>query len=82
MRRAASTNKPARRRASAPKSLSGPASWQPAATIEGLLQQGKQALISERMLTAGTETANLQELVSYGIKGVVAYAYPCQGTRR
>ncbi len=58
-----------------PESLSGPAVWQPARTIEGLLQQGKQALISERMLMAGTETANLQELVTYGIKGVAAYAF-------
>jgi hydroxylamine reductase len=57
-----------------PDSLTGPAVWQPAPTTEGLLNQGQQALISERMLTAGSEVANLQELVMYGIKGVAAYA--------
>jgi hydroxylamine reductase len=57
-----------------PEALSGPAVWQPAATSEALLKQGQQTLITERMLAAGSETANLQELVMYGIKGVAAYA--------
>ncbi len=58
----------------APEVLAGPAVWRPAASIEGLIKQGKQALISERVLAAGPEIANLQELITYGIKGVVAYA--------
>jgi hydroxylamine reductase len=58
----------------APEVLAGPAVWSPATSIEGLLKQGKPALISERLLAAGQEIANLQELITYGIKGVVAYA--------
>jgi hydroxylamine reductase len=58
----------------APEVLAGPAVWLPAASIEGLIKQGKHALISERVLAEGPEIANLQELITYGIKGVVAYA--------
>jgi hydroxylamine reductase len=57
-----------------PEKLAGEALWQPAPTMEGLMAQGNAALISERFLSQGNETANLQELVLYGIKGVAAYA--------
>jgi hydroxylamine reductase len=57
-----------------PAELGGAAAWVPAATLEGLLAQGKQALLPARFLTEGKEIANLQELVLYGIKGVAAYA--------
>jgi hydroxylamine reductase len=57
-----------------PQQLAGPADWTPAASIEDLLVQGKQTLISEQVLAAGQEITSLQELVTYGIKGVVAYA--------
>ncbi len=57
-----------------PVELGGYASWQPAATLEGLLLQGQQNLLPVRFLSEGKEIANLQELVMYGIKGVAAYA--------
>jgi hydroxylamine reductase len=57
-----------------PVKLDGPAAWTPAATLEGLLAQGKQELLPVRFLTEGKEVANLKELVLYGIKGVAAYA--------
>ncbi len=57
-----------------PQELSGPAAWIPAPTMEGLIAQGQQVLLPVRFLTDGKETANLQELVLYGIKGVAAYA--------
>jgi hydroxylamine reductase len=57
-----------------PVELGGPAAWMPAATLDGLLAQGKQTLLPARFLTEGKEIANLQELVLYGIKGVAAYA--------
>ena len=66
----------------APEMLAGPAVWTPAASIEGLIKQGKQALISERTLAVGPEIANLQELITYGIKGVVAYAATCEASWR
>jgi hydroxylamine reductase len=55
--------------------LSGPAAWQPAATREALLAQGREQLISAAFLTEGKEIKNLEELVVYGLKGVAAYAY-------
>lgn len=58
-----------------PTELSGPAMWTPAATLEGLLQQGHKVDLPTRFLTDGKEIANLQELVLYGIKGVAAYAF-------
>jgi hydroxylamine reductase len=57
-----------------PQQLGGEAVWQPGSAIEAMAVQGNTALISERILSAGKETANLQELVLYGIKGVAAYA--------
>jgi hydroxylamine reductase len=57
-----------------PAKLDGPAAWIPAATLEGLMAQGKQELLPARFLTEGKEVANLKELVLYGIKGVAAYA--------
>lgn len=59
---------------SVPETLSGPAAFEPANSIDGLVAQSRQTMISERALLAGPETTNLQELVTYGIKGVVAYA--------
>ena len=52
----------------------GAAAWTPAATLEGLLEQGRSLLLPARILHEGKEIANLQELVLYGIKGVAAYA--------
>jgi hydroxylamine reductase len=55
--------------------LSGPAAWQPAASREVLLAQGREQLISAAFLTEGKEIRNLEDLVVYGLKGVAAYAY-------
>jgi hydroxylamine reductase len=52
----------------------GPAAWIPASNLDGLLAQGRQALLPARFLTTGKEISNLQELVLYGIKGAAAYA--------
>ena len=57
-----------------PAKLNGIATWQPASTIDQLVQQSGQVLLPARFLTDGKEIANLQELVLYGIKGVAAYA--------
>jgi hydroxylamine reductase len=55
--------------------LSGPAAWQPAASREALLAQGREQLIPAAILTEGREIKNLEDLVVYGLKGVAAYAY-------
>jgi hydroxylamine reductase len=57
-----------------PVEVGGPAAWIPAATLEGLLDQSRHALLPVRFLAESKEIANLQELVLYGIKGVAAYA--------
>jgi hydroxylamine reductase len=58
----------------ASETLGGPANWNPESTIDSLYEQRGDALITERMLTAGSEVANLQEMILYGLKGVAAYA--------
>ncbi len=57
-----------------PEALSGPAAFQPAATMDALQAQGRESLLPTRILIEGKETANLRELVLYGIKGAAAYA--------
>ncbi len=57
-----------------PAQPGGPAAWQPAESTEGLLAQGRESLIPARVLSEGSEIANLRELVMYGVKGAAAYA--------
>jgi hydroxylamine reductase len=57
-----------------PVEFGGPADWTPAATLEGLLAQGKTVMLPARVLYESKEIANLQELVLYGLKGVASYA--------
>jgi len=57
-----------------PEALSGPASWQPAADIEQLAKQGRQVGVDTRKERLGDDVAGLQELLTYGLKGVAAYA--------
>jgi hydroxylamine reductase len=58
----------------APAVLEGPAAWQPASTIDGLISQGEQALIPLQIQADGQEVGNLKQLILYGVKGVAAYA--------
>ena len=55
--------------------LSGPSTWIPAATLDGLLEQGRHVTLPVRFLTEGQEISNLKELLMYGVKGVAAYAF-------
>jgi hydroxylamine reductase len=58
--------------------LDGPAAWQPAATLEGLVAQGEELSLPGRVAGLGQEVVGLQELVLYGLKGAAAYAYHAQ----
>ena len=51
----------------------GATTWMPAATLEGLVAQGKAVMLPVRILQESKEIANLQEMVLYGVKGVAAY---------
>jgi hydroxylamine reductase len=57
-----------------PEKLAGPATWQPAADLAGLIRQGEDAAISQRLTTLGADVTGLQELILYGLKGAAAYA--------
>ena len=57
-----------------PEVLDGPAAWQPAEDLDGLLEQGRQVSVTSRQLTLGEDVAGLQELILYGLKGAAAYA--------
>ncbi len=57
-----------------PETLPGPAAWQPAGDLEGLVRQGQEVAIANRRTTLGEDVAGLQELITYGLKGAAAYA--------
>ncbi len=57
-----------------PEDLNGPAAWEPAADLNGLIAQGEQVGIQARIERLGDTVTGLQELIVYGIKGAAAYA--------
>lgn len=57
---------------------SGPATWQPADTVEGLVAQGTEVSIPSRKQAFGDDVTGLQELLTYGLKGMAAYAQHAQ----
>jgi hydroxylamine reductase len=58
-----------------PESPRGPASWTPAATLEGLTTQGEMVSILGRKTSVGDDVTGLEELLLYGVKGTAAYAH-------
>ena len=59
----------------AAEKLNGPTTWQPAGDVEGLVAQGNAVGLPGRREALGEDLFSLQELYTYGIKGVAAYAY-------
>jgi hydroxylamine reductase len=57
-----------------PEALDGPARWTPALSQEGLIGQGNDVGILKRFSGLGADLTGLQELLTYGIKGMAAYA--------
>ena len=57
-----------------PETLTGPAEWSPAADIDGLIAQGQEVGIMDRIRVRGMDVAGLEELLTYGLKGMAAYA--------
>ncbi|WP_152022084.1 hydroxylamine reductase [Candidatus Uabimicrobium amorphum] len=58
-----------------PENLGGPATWQMADSIDGLIEQGIQASVRLQIQKHGADIAGLKELIMYGLKGTVAYAH-------
>ncbi|MGQ9732927.1 MAG: hydroxylamine reductase [Candidatus Zipacnadales bacterium] len=56
------------------ETLTGPATWQPAPTLEGKLLQEKEIGTLRRKESYGDDIAGLQDLVLFGLKGLAAYA--------
>ncbi len=57
-----------------PERLGGPAAFQPAGDLGGLIRQAAVGSVSERIARLGPDIAGLQDLVLYGLKGTAAYA--------
>jgi hydroxylamine reductase len=57
-----------------PEILNGPASWQPGEEMSDLVSQGKEIGIMKRMEKLGPDATGLEELLTYGLKGLAAYA--------
>ena len=56
------------------ETLGGPAIWEPANSIDGLVVQGLDVSITKRKESLGEDVTSLQEIISYGLKGAAAYA--------
>jgi len=57
-----------------PETPTGPADFQPADTMDGLLGQAEEVGIEDRLERLGPDVTGLQELTVYGLKGAAAYA--------
>ncbi len=57
-----------------PAPLDGPAAWRPADTVDALVRQGEVIGIESRLTQLGADVTGLQELITYGLKGMAAYA--------
>jgi hydroxylamine reductase len=58
-----------------PEQPTGPASWQPAADMDGMLKQAAGVGINAGLEQVGADIIGLRSLVLYGLKGVCAYAH-------
>jgi len=58
-----------------PEQLTGPAAWQPAADMDGMLKQAADVGINAGLDQVGADIIGLRSLVLYGLKGVCAYAH-------
>jgi hydroxylamine reductase len=63
-----------RKEGKTPEKLAGPAAWEPATDLNGLISQGEEIGIEQRMQSQGQDVTGLQELLTYGLKGTAAYA--------
>ena len=57
------------------EAIPGPARWQPAAALPGLLMQAKEAALNLQLQELGEDIIGLRAMLLYGIKGAAAYAY-------
>ena len=65
----------ARAQGGQPEQLTGPARWEPAADLDGLLLQAPECRVDAGADVVGPDVAGLRSLCLYGLKGICAYAY-------
>jgi len=63
-----------RKQGQRPEILDGPAQWTGANDLNGLVSQGEDVTIQKRVESLGDDITGLQELLTYGLKGLAAYA--------
>jgi len=57
-----------------PEQLTGDAQLRPAETMDEMIRQGESLTVEKRIDGLGADAAGLQELITYGLKGMAAYA--------
>ncbi len=57
-----------------PETLSGPAAWKPADTLDGLVAQGWEVSVPNSREKLGDSLAGLDQFALYGLMGAAAYA--------
>jgi len=58
-----------------PEPLAADAAIKPSLDMDELVRQGESATIRKRIDSLGNDVASLQELITYGLKGMAAYAH-------
>lgn len=58
-----------------PELLNGATTWQPVPQLNELIRAGEKIGLEERFRTLDPDVASLQELLTYGLKGLAAYAH-------
>jgi hydroxylamine reductase len=58
--------------------IKGPATWAPAPDRAGLVGMGEAVSVLSRRDRFGADLSGVQELLTYGLKGMAAYAYHAQ----
>ncbi len=56
------------------ETIVGPALWQPKGDLDSMLSQGTGLTLQARFNQLGEDVSGLQELITYGLKGMAAYA--------
>ena len=56
-----------------PDQLAGDAAMEPSDNLDEMIRQGEQVTIQKRLDQLGEDVAGLQELITYGLKGMAAY---------
>jgi hydroxylamine reductase len=56
------------------EALTGPATWRAAPTANALIEQASLGSLKLRLTKVGADVTSLQEIATYGLKGLAAYA--------